>query len=207
MGSDMFYTIYKITNNINGKCYIGAHQTTNLNDEYLGSGTVIKRAVAKYGPSAFTKKILYIFNSSEEMFKREKELVDEAFINNPNTYNCFPGGQGGFPKGMTAWNKGKQLSPEHCQILSDAHKGKLPSKETRRKMSETRKGRKLSKETRRKMSDAAKKRKVDETKMQKMWETRRGNSHTTEARQKIAQSKIGRKRVYLSDGSWIMVKP
>lgn len=47
------YTVYKTTNIINGKYYIGVHKTTNPNDSYLGSGKAIKEAIKKYG-----KKIL-----------------------------------------------------------------------------------------------------------------------------------------------------
>jgi hypothetical protein len=45
----MFYTIYKITNKINNKIYIGKHQTKDLNDGYMGSGKLINAAIKKYG--------------------------------------------------------------------------------------------------------------------------------------------------------------
>lgn len=45
----MYYTIYKTINKINGKFYIGAHATSNINDGYLGSGTSLLHAMKKYG--------------------------------------------------------------------------------------------------------------------------------------------------------------
>lgn len=92
----MKYIIYKITNKKNNKIYIGKHQTLDINDIYMGSGKLLKRAIKKYGIDNFEKQILYIFDSEEEMNLKEKELVTEEFCEREDTYNLCPGGQGGF---------------------------------------------------------------------------------------------------------------
>lgn len=88
----MFYTIYKITNKINDKFYVGMHKTHNLNDGYMGSGKLIKRAIKKYGGENFAKEILHIFDNEEDMKNKEKELVVLSEI----SYNLCEGGKGGF---------------------------------------------------------------------------------------------------------------
>lgn len=88
----MYYTIYKITNKINQKYYIGKHQTINLDDCYMGSGKILMRAQKKYGIENFTKEILFIFDNEEEMNQKEKELV----VVSEETYNLCEGGKGGF---------------------------------------------------------------------------------------------------------------
>lgn len=92
----MFYTIYKITNTINGKTYIGKHQTSNLQDGYMGSGKLLKRAIRKYGLDKFTKEILHVFDNEADMDAKEKELVTEEYCNQEDTYNICEGGQGGW---------------------------------------------------------------------------------------------------------------
>lgn len=88
----MFYTIYKITNVINQKYYIGKHQTKDLNDGYMGSGKILKYAIAKYGIENFRKEILHVFDTEEEMNAKEKELI----VISEQTYNLHEGGHGGF---------------------------------------------------------------------------------------------------------------
>lgn len=62
----MFYTIYKITNKANKKLYIGKHQTKGLNDDYMGSGKILRKAVEKYGSNYFVKEILHVFETEDE---------------------------------------------------------------------------------------------------------------------------------------------
>jgi len=92
----MNYLIYKITNRLNNKIYVGAHKTDNINDEYFGSGLLLERAVSKHGKENFTKEILFKLNSTEEMWQKEADIVDEEFIARDDTYNIKLGGCGGF---------------------------------------------------------------------------------------------------------------
>lgn len=92
----MFYIIYKITNLINEKIYIGAHKTSDLEDNYMGSGKIIRNAINKYGVENFKKEILYLLESEEEMYAKEKEIVDTSFLTREDVYNLKEGGHGGF---------------------------------------------------------------------------------------------------------------
>ncbi len=59
-------------------------------------GKLLKRAIAKYGRENFSKEIIFLLDTEEEMNVKEKELVTEEFCLRTDTYNICVGGQGGF---------------------------------------------------------------------------------------------------------------
>lgn len=91
----MKYTVYKTTNLVNGKQYIGKHATVDPNDEYLGSGVQLLRAIAKYGRQNFVKEVLFAYDTAEEMNAKEAELVTEEIVASSSFYNMCLGGNGG----------------------------------------------------------------------------------------------------------------
>lgn len=93
---EIFYTVYKVTNKLNGKFYIGTHKTRQLDDNYMGSGKYLKRAIEKNGIENFTKEILFIYDNPEQMYAKEAEIVNEDFLAEENTYNLRVGGFGGW---------------------------------------------------------------------------------------------------------------
>ncbi len=83
--------IYKTTNLINGKIYIG--QDSKNNPEYLGSGIILKKAILKYGKENFKKEILEYCSTKEDLDKREKYWI-KTLNTIKNGYNIAAGGNG-----------------------------------------------------------------------------------------------------------------
>jgi len=89
----MRYLIYKVTNLINGRYYIGRHSTKDVNDSYMGSGIGIKNAIKKYGVENFKKEILAEALSAEDLWELEKDFVNEDIVKDPMSYNNAYGGK------------------------------------------------------------------------------------------------------------------
>lgn len=171
------YTLYKTTNTINGMIYIGVHLTDNPTDRYLGSGRELKEAIKKYGRSNFKKEILFIFDNVEDVFNKEKEIVDDKFRKRQDTYNCSIGGGGWGMAGvkLTKETRDKMskartgikrtFTKEHCENLSKVKKGKKQAADLVKKRIAPLIGR-----TKEPHTDEVKK-KISETKIGSIWIT------------------------------------
>ena len=163
------HTVYKITNEINNRIYVGVHKTDEVDDGYMGSGKAIRLAIKKYGRDNFTKEILVSFEDAEAAYLAESMVVDEAFVARKDTYNMKCGGIGGSVGfGEKHPMYGKQHSNESKKKMSDAKSGEnhpfygmSRSEETKAKLSAARSGEKhpnygkhLSEETKAKLSAA-----------------------------------------------------
>jgi len=132
--------IYKTPNLVNGKVYIG--QDSKDRDDYLGSGTYLKRAIAKYGAGNFKKEIMAWCDTKDTKDKLDfLEKFYIRFFNSkvPNGYNITDGGGGKLGWEPTeeerqairrrmkrAWRrtKGKLRSPEHGKKIGEALRGR-----------------------------------------------------------------------------------
>lgn len=109
----MYHFVYKTTNLVTGMYYIGRHSTENLNDGYIGSGKRLKNAIKHYGKNSFVREILFFCQTKDELFQKEKEIVDSLIVEDENSYNLLEGGSGLF-----------YLTEEHKQKISSSCKGR-----------------------------------------------------------------------------------
>ena len=184
--------IYRITNTLNGKCYIGQsvnihirwseHKRKNRND-----GTAICRAIKKYGLDVFKFEVVVVCDKLLLDWHERLAILGHGSLA-PNGYNLSTGGR------KTTW--AYKPSAETLHKRSVALKGKVRTEETKKKMSDAQKGKTISDETRKKLSIALKGR-VSPNK---------GIPMSDSAKEKMIASKIGKEaphrwvKVVRSDG-------
>lgn len=122
------YYIYKITNNVNNKIYIGVHKSNNIKkDPYMGSGKLIEKAINKYGIDNFKREILFEYSDKNTAYEMEAKLVNLEFVNRLNTYNIKTGGVGGWDyiiqAGLGSSFKGHRHSELTKKTISNSRKG------------------------------------------------------------------------------------
>lgn len=120
----MFYAIYKTTNRVTGKFYIGKWQSSSLehaSGSYLGSGKLLRADIKRYGRSAFDRVILFVFESMSDAIEKEREIVTKEFCARSDTYNMALGGSGSFAhvRGSRQW-VGSAANKEQQRAMSAA---------------------------------------------------------------------------------------
>lgn len=155
--------IYKTTNLLNGKIYVGKRIYRKKDDTwYLGSGVYLNRAIKKHGRENFVKEIIEWCSDKKELCN--KEIYWIKYFNSTNLkigYNLSLGGDGG-NVGVEAYIKignklrGKKKSKEFGEKVSKALKGKAKSKEHNEKVRQSLLGKSRPKEVIDKMSKSIK---------------------------------------------------
>ncbi len=190
----MDHYIYIITNLTNKKQYIGEH-SSNTEDEYMGSGLLIKKALKKYGRKNFKKEILEFFPSKKEAFDSQGRYIKQCNTLVPNGYNIDKNG-------------GTRPSLEFInEKISNKNKGIKRNEDSKKKLSQIMTGEKnpmykhvyLS-ETLLKMSNNNRginnpmygKKQKNESKL-KIGKANKGRIKTEEERQKLSISHRGKK--------------
>lgn len=159
--------IYKTTNNINGKIYIGKNKTNNKN--YLGSGIVLKQAIKKYGKENFSKEILEECDTFQLL--NEREIYWILFYNSIDPkigYNRSKGGDGT-----------SGIIPETIEKIANKNRGKKRTQESKDKISKASKNIPKSEKHKASLSKAWEKRKIE-------------HPHTKETLEKMRNSMLGK---------------
>lgn len=178
------YYIYEIKNLINNKTYIGQRKCQEnispLDDEYMGSGELIRKAIKKYGLENFTKIILEEgIETKKEADNREIYWIDKGKKDGRCQYNISRGGTGGNlgeevnRKQAETLRKSYEENPElrkivsikmkrvfsnpiHREALSKAHKEAMNRPEVKEKCRQAHLGKKATEEHIKNLSDAMK---------------------------------------------------
>ena len=148
--------IYKTTNLISKKQYIGQHISDTLDPSYLGSGVALTLAVQKYGKEKFQVEVLQWCEDQKDLNYWERALIElYGAAENNMFYNLNGGGlYGGKPNSITRKLMGKRsrqywkdpkyrqifvklrkqawTDPKYCQAQSEKAKQQWESPEYRK---------------------------------------------------------------------------
>lgn len=177
-----YHFIYKVVRDFDQKYYLGMHSTDNLDDGYLGSGTLLWHSIKKHGRECHHLYIVEFLPDRRSLSAREKQVVNEEVVNDPMSFNLRVGGNGGdvtyssgplteehkqkvsaalkgkkkpegFGKKISIALTGKKLSEEHKAACSASHLGKKLSEDHKKAQGLGRRGKPISEETKRKLSE------------------------------------------------------
>lgn len=118
-----FKFLYKITNLLTGKIYIGARKTICVDDGYMGSSKYLANDIKQFGIENFKREILEFFETQEQLADAERKMVNRDFVNRSDTYNLRVGGFGV----VTSESAVKKLSSNQLVVMSEISQEKLKS--------------------------------------------------------------------------------
>ncbi len=215
----MYGIIYRITNQLDGKPYVGQTVRTieERFQEHAKADSYIGRAICAHGVENFSCEVIEECDNREQLNEREIFWIAELNSKHPNGYNLTDGGEGtaGVERTpetrakisaakknpsaetrakMSAVHKGKPLSDEHRAKIGASGKGRKNSPETKAKMSAVHKGVPKSPEHKAKLAAANTGKKASAETKAKMSAKHKGKRHTQEARAKITAAKTGKPR-------------
>lgn len=170
------HLIYKITNKLNGKIYIGQKSYVDKSSmsDYYGGGVEIKRAIKKYGKENFTREILYSrIRDQATADSMEIWTIEKYNSTNPEIgYNISKGGKvfectakmrnkisGSLKKYFAengCHNKGRKMSDEQRVKCSNAQKKRFSNMDERARTSRLTKEAMSNEDIRKKLSSSLK---------------------------------------------------
>lgn len=126
MNKEYYGFIYLTINLVNNRKYIGKKVYDSNANTYLGSGTILKKAIDKYGRENFERIILEKCYTDEELSEAEIKWIKKYdAINNKEFYNLAEGGTGGMRwKSIPHPMLGREHSDETKLKMSVSRSGK-----------------------------------------------------------------------------------
>jgi group I intron endonuclease len=202
---ERIYYLYKITNIINNKVYIGQtvrpRERWSQHKTYAGEKKAVQyihHVMNKYGAANFTFEVIASSWTQGGADEAEKLLISQYDSRNSKKgYNISPGGDPAWNRGLPTEQQpmyGKKQSEYFKKRMSEVHTGKLAphSQEWKDNMSRVMSGRIFTEEWKKKISIANSGRTISDDWKDKISTSHMGKTVTEETKSKISRSNKGK---------------
>lgn len=187
------YYLYEVKNTMDNTIYIG--KTNNIKRRWRthrnnSENILLNRAIKKYGYEHFSFRVIKSFYSEEECYNQEKILIEQLRNSGENLYNIAEGGKGIF-SGTNHYLYGKHHSDESKRKMSESHKGKILTQEHKNKISQSCKGNFHTEEIKNKISNSKIGKKLTQEHKNKIGISSKGRIHNKKTKQILSECNKG----------------